>query len=832
MKEFKNINNENNKNINNENINSNDIFEDTPKPFNFNEFMEFVSLKIDNSNIEIKLYFLWAFMYIFSGIYIRMGQSQILFVGCLLFVFTSVCYFIKKKKYKFIVSVTMMFIFSFINSNHMYNTVLLSDDEKFTSQWSGIIFDINNSNMEYQKIYIETYTQKGEKLIIYGILGENESFTVGDKIEFTGELKEFSLPSSESGFNEKLYYSSKGINYKMFPKDIVKIGENKDFYYYRNQLREKIFFIIDDLYPELHSGIIKAIITGIKDYIPSEIIEVFNYAGISHILCISGLHISILVFWVGLVLKKILKLNRKLIKIVIFILTLLLLFFIGITPSIIRVSTIVFFSLIATLVHRKTIWLNSLAGGACFMLLIRPLYLFDISFQLSFITSFGIMLCSDILIGDDKLSEIKIIDEMKKAFLICVYAFLFSVPIIAYYFENINIFSIILNFMLMPFFSTLVISAILSCVFYYIAMPIAIILSFIARISLIIIDYVTLYSNDIIEVIINVGSKPLYVICLYYALIICITNYGEKYCKKTTVITLAVALVFTNYSNELFIKKNTIAFLDVGQGDSTVITSYNNKAIIIDGGGVYGRDYGSNVGVSVVKPYLDSLGIKEVESVFITHFERDHVLGIIEICQTMPVNSIYISQYPFEKLNYWEVLRDIANEKNIPIHMLGAGDYLVSEEFGTIECLAPQEGVYYLDNDDNHGSLILKYTYNDYSVLLTGDATKEDENILLNLGYDIDVDLLKLGHHGSGGSSSERFIEAVNAPIGIISCGKDNIYNHPHEDVLNVTEHMDIYRTDTMGTILIDIYNSGKHKIRLLEQGKPIYERVKSKVEK
>lgn len=346
------------------------------------------------------------------------------------------------------------------------------------------------------------------------------------------------------------------------------------------------------------------------------------------------------------------------------------------------------------------------------------------------------------------------------------------------------------------------------------------------------IDFLAIVATEIPFSYILIGSPALSTILIYYILIIHSSYYTKNLYNQIVIPILMVGLFLSMYSNQFIFKENTIAFLDVGQGDSTVITTYDKKAIVVDGGGIFGKDIGSNTGVTVVKPYLNYLGISEIDAVFITHFDRDHVLGAIELCDIMPVKGVYISRYPFDNLTYWEELRKIIDDKNIPLYTVMAGDEFIWGDYGEFQCLAPQEGIYYSDGDDNHGSLVIKYTYGGLKTLLMGDATEEDEDIILSEGYNVSADILKLGHHGSKYSSGELFLEEVNASIGIVSCGFNNRYNHPHFDVLYRTQDMEIYRTDTMGSVFLEIKPSGKYSIEGIGQVKSIYARIQGTAKK
>ena len=150
----------------------------------------------------------------------------------------------------------------------------------------------------------------------------------------------------------------------------------------------------------------------------------------------------------------------------------------------------------------------------------------------------------------------------------------------------------------------------------------------------------------------------------------------------------------------------------------------------------------------------------------------------------------------------------------------------------TWEVLYPMEGIRFSDGDDNHGSMVLKYKNNDTEVLFTGDISLEDEKLLIGENTSLSADILKVSHHGSMYSSSAEFLEKVDAETAVISCGRDNIYGHPHKETLERLQGTNIYRTDEQGSVLVKLQRDGTYKIETMTERKPLYERIKKTMEK
>ncbi len=232
-----------------------------------------------------------------------------------------------------------------------------------------------------------------------------------------------------------------------------------------------------------------------------------------------------------------------------------------------------------------------------------------------------------------------------------------------------------------------------------------------------------------------------------------------------------------------------VYFLDVGQADSILIKS-NNEYMLIDGGN-------NNDGPLLVK-YFQSLGIKEFKYIVGTHPHEDHIGGLDDVIKNFTIDNIYIPD-AMTTTKTFEDLLDSIDEKNLT--------YKVPKINSTFSLGNATLKVIYTGTDTsdlNNTSIVLKLTYQDISILLTGDATSETEKKILN--KDINSTVLKVGHHGSKYSSTESFLKKVNPKYAIISVGKNNIYNHPATTTINKLEKLNtkIYRTDQDGTILLE----------------------------
>ena len=235
----------------------------------------------------------------------------------------------------------------------------------------------------------------------------------------------------------------------------------------------------------------------------------------------------------------------------------------------------------------------------------------------------------------------------------------------------------------------------------------------------------------------------------------------------------------------------TVHFLDVGQGDS-ILLEYNGKAMLVDAG-----EQNQGSGVSA---YLREHDISGIDYVVATHPHSDHIGGMDEILNSFQVEHFIDSGFPHTSKTYENMLTTI-DEKNIPFEVAEKGEEIEFDPAVDVEVLNP--GPQYSD-DLNENSVVLKISYGEISFLLMGDAGLETEENLMNAGYDLDSDILKVGHHASRSGSGEAFISAVSPEISVIEVGADNEYGHPHPEILERLQKVSrVYRTDLDGSIVV-----------------------------
>lgn len=235
-----------------------------------------------------------------------------------------------------------------------------------------------------------------------------------------------------------------------------------------------------------------------------------------------------------------------------------------------------------------------------------------------------------------------------------------------------------------------------------------------------------------------------------------------------------------------------IHVIDVGQGDAILI-EYDDTAMLVDAGDA---KYGSTV-----TDYLQDEGIDDLDYVIATHPHADHIAGLKTVLSSYPV-GMYIDNGDSYSSKTYSTIMSMVNFQNIAYDVADEGNIFTLSPGVTVQVLSSG------DSDDvNEASVVLKATYKDVDVLLMGDAGKDTEAIMLsNIPTSLqDIEVIKIGHHGSYSASSKTFLEYTDPEIAIISVGKGNDYGHPHDVTLNTLQNLGIltYRTDQDGTVII-----------------------------
>lgn len=669
----------------------------------------------------------------------------------------------------------------------------------------GIVESTNITKTNRQSLMVKTeeiYFNGelfSEKHHIQILLKEGVMVQRGDLIAVRGTLSRPQRERNPGGFDALTYANAKGVQYQMFGEKVTKYGQRSmGIYGIICDFRDRINMVYDAVFPPNDAGLVKAMVTGDTSGLDEDIRDLYGNTGIAHILAVSGLHTGILTFLGLWILEKCVGINKRSASVAIMVLLGAYGVFAGGKISVVRAVIMMEVMLFGNIIYRDADVFNSLGLAAIIILLLNPYQLWDVSFQLSLVTTGGLILAGKYIMGGHTWKD-NLIYGIQTGILVNIVSF----PIVAWYFYKLPLLGCFANLLVLPLTGILVGFAMVSGLVGLVWAPGAYFLGGTVFVILKIYEGICRFFTAIPFSTFLLGKPSFPGIVLYYTLLLIIFFWpwkGKSFAFGTNLLVLLLLIV----GNRL-VQNTRIAFIDVGQGDCAVIHTYDNKTYIIDGGGKSEIEFGQNTGVKSVIPYLESCGIGTVDGVFITHMDTDHALGCAELINFYKVENVYVANYQWADEELFEWISTLANERGAKMNYISAGEWAQINNKTTLECLYPYNGKILDDNNDNHGSLVLKLCIGEQSILFTGDVESEDEMLMMLSGVDLRADVLKVAHHGSKYSSTEKFLKAVGAETAIISCGENNTYGHPNVDTIWRLEdtHAAIYTTPTNGCVTL-----------------------------
>lgn len=649
----------------------------------------------------------------------------------------------------------------------------------------------------YDKYIVKN--EDGDKFLLY--LSVSKELKKGSKICIDGD---FELPDTErnkDGFNYRRYLNSQGIFGSIYVNNFF-VSELPKFnlIYF---IQEEIYSSLVRLFPKNEMGLILGMMIGETRDISEETKENFKTSGITHLIAVSGSNVAFIVLLVQLVFKKIIgKRNTYFISILFLIIFMLVS---GASSSVIRATIMTILSIVADILYLKSDELSNLETSAFVLLLLNPLIVYDVGFILSFGGTIGILVLSK-----DFQKIFENFGRLKETLAVTCSAQLVLLPIMAHYFNNISLLSLITNILVVPISGIVTIMGFIIFFISKISFPFAQILAKSLYVLAMFIIKVAEFFAKIPFSNIQIITPNIFEILIFYFIIFYLTDkigvfkrkyrFINGYSKQTNkkvkniciilIIFIIVECVYYNFpSNYLDIR-----FVDVGQGDCIFIETNTRKNILIDGGGSENYDVGKNI----LLPYLLDMRVMHIDTIFSSHSDADHLYGLITILENIKVDNVIIGK---NALGY-DKLYELASKKGFDVIEVEKGDVIRVGDI-IFEIISPNIT---MDNQDvNEYSLVFKLKYGEQSALFTGDIGNETEEKL----YNLKADLLKVGHHGSKHSSSEKFINRVNPSLSIIQVDKNNRYGHPDKEIVKRLKKTSIvYTTAEHGEIQVKMYKN------------------------
>ena len=789
------------------------------------------------------------------GLYLQRSIVPFYFILLMIYIIIKLPY--HKKKFK-IFSIKRYFryiklifklniILTIIISSLISNIIIKYNESKYenlyknieTLKVTGIVVSNKIEKEYYNRYKIKVIEGKFKNTYLY--INSKEELIYGDKVDINGEFIEPSKARNYKGFDYKEYLKTLKIYGTIKVKNIKVLEKNKAniLMQISNKIFEKIKGIIKSTYSEKIAKIVMGVMLGYTDEIDDEIKQDFSNSNISHVLAVSGMHISYIIILVTKSTKKIF--GKRQSKIIASIVLLIYMFITGFSISVVRASVMGILTCMAFIVYRKSDTLNNISISALIILINNPYSLKSLSFLLTYGGTLGIIYFEPIV--EKILKGIKIRNrKWKYVFLriqrkckkiievvsVSISAQIIITPIMALNFNSIGIGFILTNLMLSYIIGIIVMGGFIQILISMISINAGTAIAKIIEIPV----YGILLISKISFGNFKIVTPDLYQVVVYYIVVylfrflyqifhskncnptqkrvkntIYLVKYKLRpYFSKIIIFFLIIVLLICGFKKIPHDLK--IYFIDVGQGDSTLIVTPNNKTILIDGGGSKTYDVGKNT----LEPYLLDRKIKKIDYAIISHYDQDHCDGVLYILQNMKVKNVIIGKQIKDSDNYSKFIR-IVKEKGISVHIVSAGKRLNIEKDLYFDILWPDMNNTINENVLNNNSLICKLVYKEFSMLFTGDIEEIAEKAILKKYKDsklLKSTILKVAHHGSKTSSSKEFISTVQPQIAIIGVGINNKFGHPSDITIENLKDIKckIYRTDKYGEISINVNNN------------------------
>ncbi len=626
----------------------------------------------------------------------------------------------------------------------------------------------------------------------------------GTLISCVGRIKPMSPNLNDGGYNEKAYYYGLGVAGKMSDPEITIERQGSACFRLLRDLKESIKNVFKSALNYEKAGTLCTMTLGDRGEMMSSLKDLYDSAGMSHLLSVSGLHMSL----IGMLVYRALLKAKKGIRfsmIAAIIISLLYLLLSGSPLSAIRAISMFFLLLLAEYTGRSYDGFSALALSGIILIVLKPYAVFSASFQYSFTAVAAVFMVNE-LVNHYYVKLPVIYRSLLMSFAIS----LFSAGLTAYYQYNFKTLSFLVNLMVIPLMTPLMLLAFLGGIIGlipFIGLALARVLLFVPGVVLSAYKLVATGYSSIPFTSFLTGHISILRLIFFYAILL--VTYGilmilpsNKMDKRKRMLTGILTITMVNLGIIILISGNIkyfdyVTFLHVGQGDGIYMESEKGYSFMVDGGSVTI----DSLGDQVLLPYLNYHRRKKIDLWFVSHADTDHYSGLMDLLKLgYRVDSLLFSENVVEDENYLELIK-LARERGVAIRKLKDGQKIKTGGMEIEALVLPYEG-----EDKNDASLVLLVTLSkERSILLAGDISAEVEPLLIERLKGKEISVFKAIHHGSKYSNSSELLEAIKPEYIVVSYGKNNLYGHPAEECMvrmrEITRN--IYRLPKTGQITV-----------------------------
>lgn len=583
-----------------------------------------------------------------------------------------------------------------------------------------------------------------------------------------------------------------------------------------DEWRTKLSLQLEKMYDEPVSGYLRGLLLGERLEVDPDWERQYTTLGIVHLLSISGLHVTVLTGTFYFVLKWI-GLTREKAALVVIGLLPVYAVLTGLNAPVVRATIMTGLAMFALIFRKPGDSLSFLGVAFLLQLGFNPYQLFEAGFQLSFLLTAGL------IVWTEPVARLFSFAPSSLRYLAAgnLVAEWLSFPIVIYHFHEYSLLSWLANLVFVPVVSFVVlpVSLLVLCL-GWIWEPGAMLFAASLETGIRMIQGWVEWFSEWREFHLSFPSPPKWWIILYYTFsVIALLAWLQRGKKRFRAGSLALlCLLFFIYPGKEDFSAR-LAFLDVGQGDATVIETASGQTILVDGGGNVRYDNNETwrrrknsfqVGEDVIVPYLKSQGIRKIDLLILTHGDMDHINGLLDVIRRFPVQKVVRnSRFPANE-DEQKIVMELTKQ-NVPIYVAPTGHTWEIEEGIGLTFLHPDPVRPGNKGEPNEDSVVCLLSVHDTKVLFPGDIGASTEKHLLKRWSWPAVDILKVAHHGSESSTHETWLDVLSPKYAVISAGRFNSYGHPAPEVISRLEKrgISIWRTDQHGAVIIEIGKKG-----------------------
>jgi competence protein ComEC len=632
-------------------------------------------------------------------------------------------------------------------------------------------------------------------------------FQAGDKVKVSGKIHLPHNYQNPAMFDQVMSLKEQGITATMWAKS-MKLEQRFAGFSLPTALAELRTTVTDTMAQAMPSGdaaVLTAMMFGGYDGISSDLIHNFAATGIIHILSVSGTHIA-LVAGAAALLCSLCHVGPVVTAAICAVLMIFYSLLAGMGAAVTRSLFMGLSALLAVWVGRQRDSSQALLMTALLLLLYQPLWIYDLSFLLSFAATGGIVWFFPKL--RDKLDFLPA--PLALSIAVTIAAELGVLPFVAYYFNNLPLTSLLANLVIVPVIELTVVAALAGAVltlllpiFYLLPRLIFVCCSLAVGLSVSLTKLLTSLGGQLYLPPFNIFTGLIYYLGLFYLFgyypkfILPAREVWRRY--RPAVVTIGSSLVIGACLYLAWPQPVSVHFIDVGQGDATLIVTPHGRAVLIDTGGIIGENNHFDVGERVVVPYLKHYGVTALDYLILTHGHQDHAGGAAAVATLLTVKQALIAREPPSPPIL--SLEKAMNHQHLIMTSQGQKILLDGVKFEVIHAVEST-----VDKPGNEVSSVIRISYGQTSFLVTGDLEATGEQELLEQGIS-PVTVLKVGHHGAKNASTADFLAALQPRYAIISVGYENRFGHPHAETLQRLHDSQakIYRTDEQGAIVFTL---------------------------